>query len=187
MAASPLLGAREKTRAPIRRRIGAPRLSALVTLGYPASGLPRRVTAPGGPLRGRHLHRTQPFTVQWTTSFSGPNCHGGTQPSQSRRQPGPSGPRASSVARASLRKILMGPRAPVNEIVAGAVLQSGPLRVVMPRSPGRHSQLVSVSAVPVFRLGVASKLEAAPGFEPGNKGFADPRLTTWLCRHPLGS
>src|SRR5580765_7613743 len=25
-------------------------------------------------------------------------------------------------------------------------------------------------------------LEAAPGFEPGNKGFADPRLTTWLCR-----
>ena len=25
-------------------------------------------------------------------------------------------------------------------------------------------------------------LEAAPGFEPGDKGFADPCLTTWLCR-----
>ena len=24
-------------------------------------------------------------------------------------------------------------------------------------------------------------LEATPGFEPGNQGFADPRLTTWLC------
>ena len=26
-------------------------------------------------------------------------------------------------------------------------------------------------------------LEATPGFEPGHKGFADPCLTTWLCRH----
>ncbi len=25
-------------------------------------------------------------------------------------------------------------------------------------------------------------MEATPGFEPGNQGFADPRLTTWLCR-----
>jgi hypothetical protein len=25
-------------------------------------------------------------------------------------------------------------------------------------------------------------LEAAPGFEPGNRGFADRCLTTWLCR-----
>ena len=24
-------------------------------------------------------------------------------------------------------------------------------------------------------------LEVAPGFEPGNQGFADPCLTTWLC------
>ena len=23
-------------------------------------------------------------------------------------------------------------------------------------------------------------LEVPPGFEPGDKGFADPRLTTWL-------
>ena len=28
-------------------------------------------------------------------------------------------------------------------------------------------------------------LEATPGFEPGNKGFADLCLTTWLCRHML--
>ena len=26
-------------------------------------------------------------------------------------------------------------------------------------------------------------MEATPGFEPGNQGFADPCLTTWLCRH----
>ena len=28
-------------------------------------------------------------------------------------------------------------------------------------------------------------LEAPPGFEPGNKGFADLGLTTWLWRHNL--
>ena len=28
-----------------------------------------------------------------------------------------------------------------------------------------------------------SFLEAPPGFEPGNEGFADPCLTTWLWRH----
>ena len=26
-------------------------------------------------------------------------------------------------------------------------------------------------------------LEVTPGFEPGNEGFADPCLTTWLCHH----
>ena len=26
-------------------------------------------------------------------------------------------------------------------------------------------------------------MEATPGFEPGDKGFADLCLTTWLCRH----
>ena len=26
-------------------------------------------------------------------------------------------------------------------------------------------------------------LEVTPGFEPGNQGFADPCLTTWLCHH----
>src|SRR5262249_19026321 len=29
--------------------------------------------------------------------------------------------------------------------------------------------------------------EAAPGFEPGNGGFADLCLTTWLCRRRLQS
>ena len=29
-------------------------------------------------------------------------------------------------------------------------------------------------------------MEATPGFEPGNEGFADPCLTTWLCRHVGG-
>ena len=24
-------------------------------------------------------------------------------------------------------------------------------------------------------------MEVTPGFEPGNEGFADPCLTTWLC------
>ncbi len=33
----------------------------------------------------------------------------------------------------------------------------------------------------VARLGIF--LEATIGFEPMNQGFADPRLTTWLCRH----
>ena len=29
--------------------------------------------------------------------------------------------------------------------------------------------------------GVSFLLEVTPGFEPGNQGFADPCLTTWLC------
>jgi hypothetical protein len=32
------------------------------------------------------------------------------------------------------------------------------------------------------RITYGNDLEAAPGFEPGNNGFADRCLTTWLCR-----
>ena len=28
-------------------------------------------------------------------------------------------------------------------------------------------------------------MEVTPGFEPGNQGFADPCLTTWLCHHGI--
>ena len=31
-------------------------------------------------------------------------------------------------------------------------------------------------------MGTAGVREAAPGFEPGSRGFADLCLTTWLCR-----
>ena len=35
-----------------------------------------------------------------------------------------------------------------------------------------------------FACGIETNfLEATPGFEPGNRGFAGPCLTTWLCRH----
>ncbi len=37
------------------------------------------------------------------------------------------------------------------------------------------------STMPQWSAGLYS-LEATPGFEPGNQGFADPCLTTWLCR-----
>ena len=37
------------------------------------------------------------------------------------------------------------------------------------------------------RLGITVALEAPPGFEPGNKGFADLCLTTWLWRHKNGA
>ena len=34
---------------------------------------------------------------------------------------------------------------------------------------------------------VLNFLEATIGFEPMNQGVADPRLTTWLCRHIIGA
>ena len=46
------------------------------------------------------------------------------------------------------------------------------------------SSLVSKMTKPVYNLSytrVLSNMEVTPGFEPGNEGFADPCLTTWLC------
>ncbi len=39
-------------------------------------------------------------------------------------------------------------------------------------------QVISLTCSPLIFL------EAATGFEPVNNGFADRRLTTWLCRLP---
>ena len=41
----------------------------------------------------------------------------------------------------------------------------------------RHKKTPVTIAVTRFLL------EVTPGFEPGNQGFADPCLTTWLCHH----
>ena len=45
-----------------------------------------------------------------------------------------------------------------------------------PNKPSRQQILLHW-----FRFGGGEK-EAAPGLEPGNRGFADLCLTTWLCR-----
>ena len=51
----------------------------------------------------------------------------------------------------------------------------------------RHGFYPSVSILLQIKIALAKVprrlMEATPGFEPGNQGFADPRLTAWLCRH----
>src|SRR5262249_12966772 len=68
---------------------------------------------PQGPLRGRHLHRTQAFTVQWITSFSGlPSAEGPNPPGALGR---PSLERRARSGRAMKRAaILRGTRRDVN-------------------------------------------------------------------------
>ena len=54
-----------------------------------------------------------------------------------------------------------------NETVTLAVIQRQPLQKQKKHQP----------------IGWCFFLEVTPGFEPGNQGFADPCLTTWLCHH----
>ena len=49
-----------------------------------------------------------------------------------------------------------------------------------------HFKRTQVSKQKDTLKSVSFFLEATPGFEPGNQGFADPCLTTWLCRHVRG-
>ena len=55
---------------------------------------------------------------------------------------------------------------------------------VITDSPPRARKREETSTVREETAGGCSgkKMEAPPGFEPGNKGFADPCLTTWLWR-----
>ena len=51
------------------------------------------------------------------------------------------------------------------------------------RAPYKRSHNEPLSArVLELQCFEKERLEATPGFEPGNKGFADPRLTTWPRR-----
>ena len=50
-------------------------------------------------------------------------------------------------------------------------------------SPALHKQNISGYNKKAPTNVSAFFLEVTPGFEPGNQGFADPRLTTWLCHH----
>ena len=50
-------------------------------------------------------------------------------------------------------------------------------------SPALHKQNISGYNKKAPTNVSAFFLEVTPGFEPGNQGFADPCLTTWLCHH----
>ena len=50
-------------------------------------------------------------------------------------------------------------------------------------TPALHKQNISGYNKKHLQNVSAFFLEVTPGFEPGNQGFADPRLTTWLCHH----
>ena len=50
-----------------------------------------------------------------------------------------------------------------------------------PQGPVLQSKSVVTSKKKKHPVGCFFFLEVTPGFEPGNQGFADPCLTTWLC------
>ena len=72
------------------------------------------------------------------------------------------------------------PRAAAN--CAGAALPTPSIKI----SGGWRRPLAAGTQKETPAIGRCFFLEVTPGFEPGNQGFADPCLTTWLCHH-LGS
>ena len=67
------------------------------------------------------------------------------------------------------------PRAAAN--CAGAALPTPSIKI----SGGWRRPLAAGTQKETPAIGRCFFLEVTPGFEPGNQGFADPCLTTWLC------
>ena len=55
--------------------------------------------------------------------------------------------------------------------------------LIISYSPALHKQNIFRYNKKALTNVSAFFLEVTPGFEPGNQGFADPCLTTWLCHH----
>src|SRR5689334_3663035 len=55
-------------------------------------------------------------------------------------------------------------------------------RRVLGTALSRHAVVAHTAAASSRLANSRPRLEAAPGLEPGNNGFAIRRLTTWLCR-----
>ena len=145
--------------------------------GSPRTGaVPGCVTAPGDPLRGRHLHRAQTITVQWITSSSGLPSSEGPNP------PGPAGrpsprDRAHVNARVNVRGSLRGAARDVNRVLGA----DPPCRAgLQPRAP----EAGSAAAGGRVQGGPACPVTAAP---TGPVGRSHGRRAGWsvsLTRTP---